>query len=487
MASEEESTATTGTGPEGARPDGGMTEAAVAAEGASNGEGHEDHDGPESAAASSPEPGAEERDTAADDDAADDDAADDDAADDDAADDALAAAGETAADDEPEEGDTKIEKVTANKAAAKSGKEMTPGQRLAAAKAAKAARKAAKRGRTQELTEDKVEKQAAKASEWAHENRRTIYMAVGAVVVGVVGALAWSSYQSSNNAAASEQLWAAVETAQAEIGEGQPEDDDAERFATSAARAEKAVERYRTVLADHSGSAPAIWARLGEATALYEQGEMEEARAAFEKALTEAGDDPIVAWRAIEGIGFTYEATESWDEAISHFQELAELDGGTFRDIANYHLGRMHLAKGDDVRAKEILRELVTSLQDQQADGPVLPYVLAQAEARLMRLDPSLVPASRRGMGSSPGMGPAGAGAGGPGDLSPEQIQELLQRLQSQQGGAPPGMPAMPRPPPGAGPPEGPEGLQPIADPAGGDPTGAQGPTGGEGAGAAQP
>ena len=79
--------------------------------------------------------------------------------------------------------------------------------------------------------------------------------------------------------------------------------------------------------------------------------------------------------------------------------------------------------------------------------------MLAQAEVRLRELDPSAVPARPTlgggplgggGGGGIPGLGggagglPAGLGGGGAGDLSPEQLQRLIQQLQSKQGGAPP-------------------------------------------------
>ena len=321
-------------------------------------------------------------------------------------------------------------------------KEMSAGQRLAAEKAAKAAKKAAKRGRTAEVVETKALKRAELATDWAKKNRRMLIG--GAVVVGIAVAAAtgYSIYAEAKAKEASKVLWDAVETARAEIvAEGEGLDDDAQTYPTIAARAERAAERYESVISQYPDTEAAIWARLGRANALYELGQHEDARGEYEKALSEGGDDPIVAWRALEGIGFTYEAEEKWDEAVERFQELGQSADGAYRDIADYHLARMHLAKGDEARAKETLRDLVDRLRGDREGQPELSFVLSQAEVRLAALDPTMV---RRSQPAFPGGGPGGpgGGAGGMGDMDPEQLQRILEQLQKQGLGAPePGEP----------------------------------------------
>ena len=80
------------------------------------------------------------------------------------------------------------------------------------------------------------------------------------------------------------------------------------------------------------------------------------------------------------------------------------------------------LAKGEDVSAKEKLRALLDGLREDGA--PELAYIQDQAELRLLALDPTAV--QRR---STPSLG-----AGGPGDLTPEQLQELIRQFQQKQG-----------------------------------------------------
>ena len=316
----------------------------------------------------------------------------------------------------------------------KNDDELTAGQRLAAAKAAKAARKAAKRGRSAEVVETKALKHAEAATTWAKQHRRKLIVAVVLVAVAVAGATGWSIYSEEKAQEASTVLWDAVETARAEIvaeGGASP-DEDTQTYATIEARAERASERYEKVVAQYPSTPAAVWAHLGRGNALYELGEHGDARTAYQKALTEGGDDPIIAWRALEGIGFTYEAEEQWDVAIERFQELGSSAEGAWRDIADYHLARMYLAKNDEARAKETLRELVDRLRGEREGEPQLDYVLAQAELRLAALDPTLVP---RAQPAFPGGGFGGGGEGGMGDMGdmdPEQLQRILEQLQKQ-------------------------------------------------------
>jgi tetratricopeptide (TPR) repeat protein len=343
----------------------------------------------------------------------------------------------------------------------KPGKEKAPpsaGARLAAQKAAKAARKAAKRGKTN-VVDSAVAKRAAVASEWATTNRRTVYVVLGALALAIGGFTIWKMIESSRAEEASAALQDAVETANAPIraaGDAPAEEDEElETYPTIRARAEKALREYRTVVSNYGGTDAAVWARLGQAAALYDLERWADSRQAFEKAMQEGGDDPSVTWRALEGIGFTYEAEEKWPEALQRYQELSRTGGRAFRDVAEYHLARMYLAQGDDVRAKETLRTLVERLQgrategDESEDATQLQYTLTQAEARLAELDPSAVP-RRGGAGGMGGMGGMG-GPGGPESLTQEQIEELIRNMQKKMGNkAPPGGGGG-GPPPGGG------------------------------------
>ncbi len=322
------------------------------------------------------------------------------------------------------------------------------GARLAAAKAAKAAKKAAKKSRENaasgagvDATKQSIDAlkssslghAASQASEWAKTNRN---LAVGIFSVVVLAALGWVSFgwwSASQAEAAGSLLETALEIANAEIRTTPSEEEresEAPAFATRDERAQAALEAYRRVTQEYGSSHAAPWAQLGEARALFELGQFEESRAAYERALHEAGGDPMIAWRALEGIGFTYEVTEQWASAIEKYEELRTIEDGAFQGPADYHIARMRLANGEVVQATTALRELVTRLRG-DGEEPAFPFVLAQAEMKLRELDPSSISSS-----STPSLiGPGGQLPSGLEGIDPQILEQLRRQLEQQGAG----------------------------------------------------
>jgi len=381
----------------------------------------------------------DESDDGSDDDGSDDDESDDDESDDDESD-----------DDEPEAKAGSKSGKSSKRRKKKTGRKKrkpktTAGQRLAAAKAAKAARKAAQRGKDAEKVEDKAAEQAQAASRWLEQNRQKLLMAVAAIVLIFAGVFAFNRFAKAGDAEAATALWEAMEIANARVVDPEEEDvddvdeDDEEvTFESESARAEAAIEAFDEVVANHAGTQAAAFARIGLANASRVLGDNSEARAAYEAALAES-DAPEVALRALEGIGFTYEVDEDWDEAEARFDEMGDIDRPGARILADYHLARIALAQDETERAKEKLQALLESLDED--DAPQMEYVRDQAEMRLREIDPSLVqssaPSMMPGMGGPGGPGGAGGafgGAGGEG-MTPEMQRMLEELMRKQQQG----------------------------------------------------
>lgn len=265
----------------------------------------------------------------------------------------------------------------------------TAGQRLAAAKAAKAAKKAAARGKGAEILEDKATERAALAATWFERNHGKLRVALLAAVVLLGLVVGWDFWSSRRNAEASRLLWEATQTLNAPIvaqdAEEAPEEEDEEHYDSLASRADAALEKLDAMLDSYGGSRLAPYALLLRGKALYQKGEYAAAREAWEKALAE-GDETVRA-RALEGVAFTYEAEENWDEALARYEELREDNDRAL--LADYHIARVHLARGEEVEAKEKLRAILDAFREE--DAPELPFVRDQAELRLMAIDSSLV------------------------------------------------------------------------------------------------
>lgn len=308
-----------------------------------------------------------------------------------------------------------------------SGK-ISAGQRLAAAKAAKAAKKIAQRGKEAEVVEEQAVETATVASTWLDRNRNKLVGAFAAVILLGGAFFGIRAMQQKSAAEASQLLWEATETLNASIrAPGDVDaaedavdaetDEDEVTYETIAARADAALAKLNELFASHGDSPAAAWGRLEEGRARYQKGEHAEARTAFEAALAQGGE--ALAPRALEGIAFTYEAEENWDEAVARFEQLRE-EGGALEILADYHLARIHLAKNEEDPAKTKLQAVLEALRAE--DAPELAYVRDQAELRLMAIDSSLVQRDAAGQ------------------MDPAEMQRLIEQLtrqQQQQGGAP--------------------------------------------------
>jgi tetratricopeptide (TPR) repeat protein len=246
---------------------------------------------------------------------------------------------------------------------------LTAGQRLAAQQAAKSARKAAERGRDADLVEEKAIAQAAVAKDWLQDNLKPLgLMAGGVLVVAAIG-IGWSTFTHGQDATAGAALAAVLEG----------DTDDAAALSNA----------YAAVADEHANTPAAAWARVGEGRALYEQGQWEQSRVAYQAAL-DSGEGEGVQWAALEGIAYSLEAEKSYGQAIEQLEVLRELDSN-ISPIAGYHQGRILLAEGKLDEAKTRFDGVLNALK--QADAPALPYTQEQTEARLALIDPSLAPA----------------------------------------------------------------------------------------------
>jgi len=379
----------------------------------------------------------------------DDDGADDDGADDDGAADRT---GASASSDDAPEANSSVDAPAPSAPSKAQPKKLSAGARVAAAKAAKAAQKAVKKqsyaeerasqtnapAPNAEEEEDPVEQiresplgqATVRAQEWVSLNKGLVIGVLGVAALALVGWFGYRAMNDSSAVAAGALLQEAVEISRAEVrdeGEEASEDDDAPRsYASVAERSEAALTAYRRVLAEAGDTGAAGWARLGEGRLLLDSGEPADARQAFEAAIASHGSDPVIAMRAYEGVGFTYEAEENWDEARESFERIRGLENGEYAAVADYNLARVRLATGDDVGAQTALEELVDGLREDAASGePAFPYVLAQAQTLLRELDPSSASGA-----SAPTLG---AGA------SEEEIMEMIRRAMESRGASAPG------------------------------------------------
>lgn len=331
-----------------------------------------------------------------------------------------------------------------------SEKALTPGQRLAAKKAQKAQKKKdfkeelkrkEEEQREQEQEEanrifarrsaepglpEEVQKVAGSFTDFMQHNR-------GRILGGIVGFVAVSALVilgrpllMQGSASQAEKLNTAVEIANAGVDATDSDgktDDGKSVYKTRAERASKAAQAFAAAASENSDSNAATWAKLGEAAQKLSLGKAAEAQKLYEAVYAAHKGEADLGPRALEGIALALDASGKSDEAVKRFEELKASDDTFYKELAEFHLGRLKLARGDKDGAKALLKPLYDRLSDRPEGTPPSRYLRGEVEGRLAEIDSSLVDKGSSGSGDR--------------QFSQEELQRLLEQMRSQQGGAP--------------------------------------------------
>lgn len=336
----------------------------------------------------------------------------------------------------------------------KGGLEVAASKRLSEIGAKKAAQRAASPRAAAAVDADPVLERTEKLSEWVQKNQKVVAGVVAAAVLVVGGALGWSSWQRRTEERASSELAKAVAAERGTVRPGKVDPEEAARdprptFGTVKERRDAALAKYRAVSSAYPGTGAAMLARLSEGSLLLDERDVDGALQAFEdvKASPLAAADAEVRGRALEGLGFAWELKAAsdpaaWDKALETYKALETgVDVKGWKELAMYHQARVHLAKGEKDKAKELLvsvRERTSKPDDTKKIHPQLtpafPYLKEVATDRLREIAPEAVPPKASGgpMGM-PGMQGMPGGAGGHGGMDQEQLRRLIEQMQQRQ------------------------------------------------------
>jgi tetratricopeptide (TPR) repeat protein len=330
---------------------------------------------------------------------------------------------------------------------------LTPGQRLAAKKAQKAvhkrefkeelrAKEEATKQKEQEDADrifgrsasepglpDNVQQAARTFSDFLHDHApRLVAGVVGLLVLGGVwlGAQRLLSAGAADHAAA---LGAALELTTAPLDAEDTDgktDDGKPVFKTAADRSQKALEAFAAVAKEGEEGAPA-WALLAQAATEIELGKFDEARKHFQSSYDAHTGEPALAARALEGVGLSLEGAGKLDEAQATYEKLKSVEAS--KPLAEFHLARLKLSKGDQEGAKQMLKALYDELKSPAEGSLPSPYVKSEVDVRLAELDPTMASSA-----NAPFVFDPSQFGNDPSKMSQEQIQRLLEQLKKGQG-----------------------------------------------------
>jgi hypothetical protein len=319
---------------------------------------------------------------------------------------------------------------------------------------------------------DVLIKGSGKFATWMRENVSTVVGVAIAGILGLLGAGVWAWRAEVKDDGASSAITAALDDEDGRIGDPSKEDEADELaskdprpvFKTEAERRDAAIAKYRDVETKYKGTGAAYLARLEEGSLLLDKGDLDGAIAAYNDTLASplAAADSEVKGRALEGVGFAYEAKaaadpgtkDKWlEQAAQQFRALENTDVKGFKELGMYDQARIAEEQGNKDKAIELLKSLHGRFAQAGSDEHPFVYLEQVADDRLGLLDPTAIPPKPKGGGMG-GMGGMGGPGGGGSKLTEEQIQKILEQMKSQGGAMPPGAP-----PPGApGAPPGPPG-----------------------------
>jgi len=271
-----------------------------------------------------------------------------------------------------------------------------------------------------EMVDDALARGTQAASGWLKRHFNKLQWVIVAVAVGGIGSQIYRSRVHKSDAKATDSLMAGVLAETARVGsddEAAPEQstmlaDPRQHFADDATRLKTAEERFRA--ADGTPTLKTL-GQLGLAGVLFDAGKTKDALAVYrsvhDSALAKTDTD--VRLRSLEGAGLAEEALGNKDAAKKAYKELEGSDVAAFVALGLYHQARLAFAAGEREPAKELLKKVLEKVGTPAPDAPP-GFVATAAKELLATIDPNAAPKQQ---------------------LTPEQIQALMQQAAAKQAG----------------------------------------------------
>lgn len=292
-----------------------------------------------------------------------------------------------------------------------------------------------------EMVDDALARGMSGAGRWLKSNFGVLQWVIIAAIAGGIGYTIFDSRSIKKAEAASSDLMKGANSERGRVvagssakGEDDSADDPTPVFKSNDEKRETALAAYRKVASTYPGTGAAILGRLGEAGVLLDKREWDGALAAYNEVRSTqlAAADVTVRGRAIEGAGLALEGKKDVDAALKAFRELENTDAKGLKELGMYHQARILYAKGDNDKAKELLKNARERLKNAdsaaKSAAPAMPYggeskpfafLESQLEDLLKRIDPTALASDS-----------AAAPAAGGGKMSADNIKKIQEEIQ---------------------------------------------------------
>jgi tetratricopeptide (TPR) repeat protein len=292
-----------------------------------------------------------------------------------------------------------------------------------------------------EMVDDALARGMSGSARWLKTNFGVLQWFILAAIAGSIGYAVYDNRSIKRSETASGDLIKGVLNERGRVvagstakGEDDNADDPTPVFKSTEEKRETALASYRKVATTYPGTGAAILARLGEAGVLLDKRDWDPALAAYNevKSSALASADITVKGRALEGIGLVLEGKKDTDGALKSFRELENTDAKGLKELGMYHQARILYAKGDNDKAKELLKNARERLKNTESSSKVpapgagaesrpFGFLESQVEDLLKRIDPAALAAEP----PTPVPGAPGAKS-----VTPENLKKLQEELQ---------------------------------------------------------
>lgn len=223
-----------------------------------------------------------------------------------------------------------------------------------------------------DLKHDRFVDEIGALSVRARANQRLLLAIAGAVVGIAVIAFGIYFYRANREEQAQQALATAIETAEASVGETQPQGATGPHFKTEADRTAAAERLFKDVQAKHGGSDAADVAGLYLARIAVSKGDVKTARAMLEEFVDEHDDNILVGTARFSLYQLRVENGEAPQVVKELEAELGKSEPVLPGDSLLLLLAQAYELQGNPAKSKEAYRRITTEF-------PESPYVVEAA------------------------------------------------------------------------------------------------------------
>jgi len=121
---------------------------------------------------------------------------------------------------------------------------------------------------------------------------------------------------------------------------------------------------FEYILKKYAGKDGGKLARVSYADICYKAGEYDKAISLYRQSLKDLGEQEAVKYLILNGLGYSYEAKQEYQEAVTYFQKIASGSESIMKDDALFNLGRIYQKLGNPGKSKEAYEKIVSDHPD---------------------------------------------------------------------------------------------------------------------------